>query len=78
MFKTPQNKQGRRKRMLYHGVFLLILVIFNALTKFILNQGTFTEWIITSAVGILGLAIVLISIYGNDNLVLLYFWKWRK
>ena len=75
MFKAPKDKQARRKRMLYHGVFLLLLVILNALTKFILNQGTSTEWIITTIVGILGLTIVLISTYGNDNLVLSYFGK---
>ncbi len=78
MFKTPKDKQTRRKRILYHGVFLLISVILNAITKIILNQGSSTEWIITSVAGALGLAIVLISVYGNDNLVLSYFGKWNK
>ena len=73
LFVTPKETQLLRKRMFHHGIFLITMVVFNIAIKFFLKQGTFWEWVISITIGVIGIVIVLISIYGKNNLISLYF-----
>lgn len=72
-FKTPDNIHARRKRILYHGTFLMSSVAFHAFTKYALEQGNIYIWLLDSIVGLISVAVILTSLYGKDKWVNLYF-----
>lgn len=72
-FKTPNEKHLRRKRLLYHGIILIAIVVFHSLTKYLLDKGSFNIWLFDSVVALVSLGMILTSLYGKDSWVSLYF-----